>query len=381
MIKIKSDKIIINDTLFDGYLYIDNRLISSVSTENLDADEFYDYTGKFVSAGFIEMHTHGGGGNAFITDNKDSVIKGCDFHLAHGTTSIMPTVSTDDISVMVKAVDCIKKAKLSGETKANVLGAHLEGPYLSKKQSGAQAGGHIKTPDATEYQAIFEKYGDIIARWTYAPEVDKDQKFAKYISSKGVILSAGHSDAKYEDMKKAVENGCNLITHLYSCTSTITRNKGFRSLGVIESAYLMDELFVEIIADGKHLPPELIKMIVKIKGADKVCLVTDSLEIAGSNVLSGVMSGVEFEVSDGVCKLKDGTGFAGSIATADMLLKTLIFECGYSVPFAVKMITKTPASLLKLNKGELKAGFDADIVVFDDKINVSNVFVGGEKVI
>jgi N-acetylglucosamine-6-phosphate deacetylase len=105
------------------------------------------------------------------------------------------------------------------------------------------------------------------------------------------------------------------------------------------------------------------------------------LEIAGSNVLSGVMSGVEFEVSDGVCKLKDGTGFAGSIATADMLLKTLVFECGYSVPFAVKMITKTPASLLKLNKGELKAGFDADIVVFDDKINVSNVFVGGEKVI
>jgi N-acetylglucosamine-6-phosphate deacetylase len=182
-------------------------------------------------------------------------------------------------------------------------------------------------------------------------------------------------------MKKAVENGCNLITHLYSCTSTVTRNKGFRSLGVIESAYLMDELFVEIIADGKHLPPELIKMIVKIKGADKVCLVTDSLEIAGSNVLSGVMSGVEFEVSDGVCKFKYGTGFAGSIATADMLLKTLIFECGYSVPFAVKMITKTPASLLKLNKGELKAGFDADIVVFDDKINVSNVFVGGEKVI
>lgn len=381
MIKIKSDKIIVNDTLFDGYLYIDNRLITSVSTENLDADEFYDYTGKFVSSGFIEMHTHGGGGNAFITDNKDSVIKGCDFHLAHGTTSIMPTVSTDDISIMIKAVDSIKQAKLSGETKANVLGAHLEGPYLSKNQSGAQAGGHIKTPDATEYQAIFEKYGDIIARWTYAPEVDTDQEFAKYLSSKGVILSAGHTDAKYEDMKKAVENGCSLITHLYSCTSTVTRNKGFRSLGVIESAYLMDELFVEIIADGKHLPPELIKMIVKIKGADKVCLVTDSLEIAGSNVLSGVMSGVEFEVSDGVCKLKDGTGFAGSIATADMLLKTLIFECGYSVPFAVKMITKTPASLLKLNKGELKEGFDADIVVFDDKINVSNVFVGGEKVI
>ena len=152
-------------------------------------------------------------------------------------------------------------------------------------------------------------------------------------------------------MQVAIENGCNLITHLYSCTSTITRDHGFRSLGVIESAYLRDELYVEIIADGKHLPPDLIKLIIKIKGTDKVVLITDSLEIAGTDITEGVMSGTEFIVEDGVCKLKDRTAFAGSVATADRLIQTLVDDCGYSIPMAVKMLTEVPAKILNVNKG------------------------------
>ena len=198
---------------------------------------------------------------------------------------------------------------------------------------------------------------------------------------KAVGVKVDYTAAVNADMVRAIENGCNLITHLYSCTSTVTRNHGFRSLGVIESAYLHDELYVEIIADGKHLPPELIKMIIKIKGTDKVALITDSLEIAGTEIKEGVMSGTEFIVEDGVCKLKDRSAFAGSVATADKLIKTLVNDCGYGVPAAVKMQTEVPAKILGVNKGMIATGYDADIIVFDEEIKVSDIFIAGRRMV
>ncbi len=378
MIKIKSDKIILGEKLFDGTVYVTNGKIVEISQEDKPAEITYDFTGKYVGAGFIDMHTHGAGGHAFMNSEVDDVVEGCNFHLAHGTTSIVPTISAGEFQTMKNAVVNIHKAK--GKSRANVLGAHLEGPYLSAKQCGAQCPAFITPPNQEDYQSLIEEYGQSICRWTYAPEQDKDGEFCRYLTAHNVIASAGHTDATYADMQTAIESGCSLITHLYSCTSTVTRDHGFRSLGVIESAYLRDELCVEIIADGKHLPPDLIKMIVKIKGVDKVALVTDSLEIAGTDVTEGVMSGTEFIVEDGVCKLKDRSAFAGSVATADCLVKTLVKECGYSVPTAVKMLTETPAKILKIDgqKGSLAVGKDADIIVFDEDINVLNVFVNGK---
>jgi N-acetylglucosamine-6-phosphate deacetylase len=376
MIKIKSDKIIVGESLFDGYIYIENGVICEVSKADKSTDESYDFTGKYVSAGFIDMHTHGAGGHAFMNSNVEDVIEGCNFHLKHGTTTIVPTVSAGAFSTMKQAVVHIHQAK--GKAKGHILGAHLEGPYLSPKQAGAQCPVFITPPIKKDYQALIEEYGESVTRWTYAPEHDENGEFCKYLTEHGVIASAGHTDAKYEDMRVAIENGCNLITHLYSCTSTVTRDHGFRSLGVIESAYLRDELYVEIIADGKHLPPDLIKMIVKIKGTDKVALITDSLEIAGTDVTEGVMSGTEFIVEDGVCKLKDRSAFAGSVATADCLIRTLVNECGFAVPTAVKMLTEIPAKILNVSKGKLEKGYDADIVVFDEKIHITDVFVDGK---
>lgn len=377
MIRIKSDKIIVGESLFDGYLYVENGKIANLSQEAYPCETEYDFTGKYVSAGFIDMHTHGAGGHAFMNSEVEDVIAGCDYHLAHGTTTIVPTVSAGEFATMKQAVVHIHKAK--GKTKANILGAHLEGPYLSPKQAGAQCPVFITPPQKADYESLIEEYGESVTRWTYAPENDTNGEFCKYLTSHGVIASAGHTDAKYQDMQVAIENGCNLITHLYSCTSTVTRDHGFRSLGVIESAYLRDELYVEIIADGKHLPPDLIKMIIKIKGTDKVALITDSLEIAGTDITEGVMSGTEFIVEDGVCKLKDRSAFAGSVATADRLIQTLVNECGYSVPTAVKMLTEVPAKILKVNKGVLEKDKDADIVVFDETIKITDVFVGGNK--
>ena len=379
MIEIKSDKIITPSGVKKGYLYFDNQTIVGVFDEQKPADKRYDLSGKYVSAGFIDMHVHGGAGHPFINGTVDDVIKGANFHLLNGTTSIMPTVSAGKFNTMAKAVENISAAKRSADAKSNIIGAHLEGPYLSAKSCGAQCPAFITKPVKSDYEPLIERFGKYIARWTYAPENDKNGEFCKYLTTNGIIASAGHTDATYEDMKVAINNGCNLITHLYSCTSTVTRDHGFRNLGVIETAFLRDELFVEIIADGKHLPPDLIKMIVKIKGIDKVALITDSLEIAGTDIKEGVMSGTPFIVEDGVCKLKDRSAFAGSVATANGLIRVMVNDCGYSIPEAVYMMTAVPAKIAGLNKGELRVGFDADVIAFDDDINVSDVFIMGKK--
>lgn len=378
MIRIKSDKIITKDGLIDGYVYVEGDKIVKVGKEDIPCLT-YDATGRYVSAGFIELHTHGAGGHAFMNSTVDDVIEGANYHLMHGTTSIVPTISAGTFPTMREAVINIDLAKKSNKAKGHILGAHLEGPYLSKKQCGAQCPTFITPPKHDEYKSLIEEYGESVIRWTYAPEND-DGSFCKYLSEQGVIASAGHTDAKYEDMVRAVNNGCRLVTHFYSCTSMVTRDHGFRSLGVVESAYLMDELNVEIIADGKHLPPELIKLILKLKGKEKVILCTDSLEIAGTDVKEGVMSGTEFIVEDGVCKLRDRSAFAGSVATADVLIKTLVNNCGVKIEDAVYMMTENPARLLKVNKGRLMEGYDADVVVFDKNIEVTDVFVGENKV-
>lgn len=377
--KIKSDRIILENGLFDGYIYLEKGKILSVEKADKDAATEYDFTGLYVAPGFIDMHTHGAGGHPFLNTTKKDVLAAVDCHLNYGTTTILPTISASPFSDMKDAVVAIAEAIDCGESKANILGAHLEGPYLSKEQCGAQCPTFITEPIKSDYEDLVENYGKYIARWTYAPEKDTGE-FCKYLTDKGIIASAGHTNAKYEDMKRAIDNGCNLITHLYSCTSTITREYGFRSLGVIESAFLRDELFVEIIADGKHLPIDLVKMIIKIKGTDKTALITDSLEIACTDIKEGVMGGTEFIVEDGVCKLKDRSAFAGSVATTNRLVRFIAKDCGFGVIDAVKMITKVPAEILNLNKGVIATDKDADLCVFDDNIDIKSVFVGGKKV-
>jgi N-acetylglucosamine-6-phosphate deacetylase len=376
MTGIKSTRIIANGKIISGTVCFENGKIVSVSDSPEKPDQLIDVGDSYVSAGFIDIHTHGGCGCDFSKGTLE-VIEGANFHLKHGTTSICPTISAMDFCSMAHAVEYVEAAMADGRTLPNIIGAHLEGPYLSKEQCGAQCPTFIKAPDPAEYEELVEKHGDAIARWTYAPEND-DGSFAKYVSERGINVSAGHTNAIYADMERTIANGCNIVTHLYSCTSTVTREFGFRRLGVIETALLRDDIYAEIIADGKHLPADLIKLILKAKGTDKVALVTDSLELAGVEACEGVCGVTEYIIEDGVCKLKDRSAFAGSIATADRLVRVVRDEAGVPITEAIKMITAVPAEILGLNKGDLAPGLDADIVVFDDGINVEKVFVMGE---
>ena len=377
MKRIKCDRILLCDRVLDGYVYFKNGKIMDVTSADYPVKEEYDATGFYVSAGFIDIHTHGGGGNPF-EGSLDDIVAGCNFHLKHGTTSICPTISAAPFESMAHSVKNVADAMKDARVMGTILGAHMEGPYLSAKQAGAQCPDFITPPVENEYLPLLEEYGDVIARWSYAPENDVGERFVTALGDYGVIASAGHTDAIYNDMCRASEKGCLLVTHLYSCTSTITRDHGFRRLGVIETAYLLDDMYVEIICDGKHLPPELIRLIYKIKGAEKIALVTDSLALAGTEQTHGFMQSTEFIIEDGVCKLMDRSAFAGSIATADRLLRVAVKEAGISLLDAVRMLTKTPADIMNLaTKGSLARGMDADFVIFDEDISIRDVFAKG----
>ena len=379
MHRIKSNRIISHGTELSGYVYLDGDRIFAITGDELPYDTETDATDCYVSAGFIDVHTHGGGGYPF-EGTVDDIVGGVNFHLTHGTTSICPTISAAPIDDMRRSLDNVRAAMSDTRVRANIIGAHLEGPYLSLAQTGAQAGACITFPIKSDYEEIAKEYGGTLVRWTYAPEHDEGGEFARYMSEAGIVTSAGHTNATYADMKQALDCGCRLVTHLYSCTSTVTRKQGFRSLGVIESTFLEDGITAEIIADGKHLPPELVRMICKIKGSDGVIAVTDSLSLAGTDVKVGRMSQTDFIIEDGVCKLLDRSAFAGSIATADILLRVLTAEVGIPMADAVKLLTVNPARVMGLaTKGELCEGYDADVVVFDGDINVKAVFVGGVR--
>ena len=381
MKRIKSKNIILSDSFLDGYVYFEDGKIVDVSDRELPFDEEYDAGDQYVSAGFIDIHTHGGGGYRFEGDT-DEIVAACNFHLEHGTTSICPTISADSVEIMSSAARRIGEAMSDPRVKGTIIGAHMEGPYLSRAQAGAQCASFITPPVKQDYEPIINELSGVIARWTYAPENDTDESFAKALAKSGIVASAGHTDATYADMSRAFEAGCRLVTHLYSCTSTITRDHGFRRLGVIETAYLNDEMFVEIICDGKHLPPELIRLIYKIKGADNIALVTDSLSLAGTDKTHGFMQNTEFIIEDGVCKLMDRSAFAGSIATTDRLVRVAVKEAGIPLVDAIRMMTATPARIMKLSrKGSIAPGMDADMVVFDRDICVKAVFAMGKRIV
>lgn len=341
---------------------------------------------NYLTSGFIDLHCHGGGGYDFMDGDVESIIKAAQLHLKHGTTSIYPTTLTCDNETLFKFFENYREAIKTKEKMPHMLGIHLEGPFFTASQSGAQDSKKMQLPTLENVNKIWEKGRDLISRWSIAAELEGAKETGEFLTSKNIHLAIGHSNATYKEVKEAIKHGFKHVTHLYSGMSTITREQGFRVLGLVESAYLFDELTVEIIADGKHLPPELLRLIIKTKDNDKICLVTDSMRAAGQengySILGCKDNGLDVLIEDGIAKTLDKTCFAGSIATTDLLVRTMVKEANLELPKAVQMMNENPAKFMQIDdhKGKIAIGYDSDLILFNENIEISQIYILGNKI-
>lgn len=385
-IKIYNGRIITPHRIIpNGTILITGDTIIAIAEGDASFDDAIEIDAKenYVSPGFIDIHVHGGGGYDFMDESEEAFLKIAQMHAKHGTTAMLPTTLTSEKEGLLHTLELYEQANKKNTSGAQFIGMHLEGPYFALNQRGAQDPKYIRDPDPAEYKEILQ-HSPSIKRWSAAPELKGAIEFGKYITSKGVLAAVAHTDAIYEEVLDAFENGYTLTTHLYSAMSGVTRRNAFRYAGVIESAYLLDEMDVEIIADGVHLPAPLLKLVYKIKGADRTALITDAMRAAGmpegESVLGNLKTGLKVIVEDGVAKLPDRTSFAGSVATADRLVRTMINLADVPLIEAVRMITKTPARIMKIDdkKGSLAEGKDADVLIFDEDINIKMTMINGK---
>ncbi len=370
----------------DGGLIIEEGKIAEVfedgKLEKLPDDTVIDAGGLYLSPGFIDIHTHGAGNADFMDGTVEAVCTACRTHMQYGTTSIVPTTLSSRQDEHYANLKNIEEASKINDNMPEILGIHVEGPYFSPEQNGAQDSKHIREIDSEEYKNILE-FCPLIVRWTVAPEVPGGLDMGRWLHENGIVASIGHSNAVYEDVVRACENGYSMITHFFNGMSRLIRKNALMYLGVAESGLLLDDLTVEIIADGKHLPPSLLKLIYKAKGADRICLVTDSMRAAGldvsESIIGSLTNGQRVEIEDGVAYMPGRRSFGGSICTADRLIRTMVELADVPLVEAVKMLTLVPAKILKVDnrKGSLMAGKDADIILFDEDINIKLVMVKG----
>lgn len=361
------------------------QIIPNESYQPLVGDKVIDARQNYVSPGFIDMHIHGGGGHDFMDGTVEAFLGVAETHAKYGTTAMVPTTLTSTNEELMTTFTVYRKAKEMNINGSQFIGLHLEGPCFSPKQCGAQDPNFLKKPQAEEYNAILEASKDII-RWSVAPELEGALALGQTLQQHHILPSIAHTDAIYEEVEKAFTAGYTHVTHLYSAMSSVTRKNAFRYAGVVEAAYLIEDMTVEIIADGIHLPKPLLQFVYKFKGVDKTALCTDAMRGAGmpdgESILGSLNNGQKVIIEDGVAKMPDRKAFAGSVATTDRLVRTMIYLAGVPLIDAVRMMTLTPARILHIDKekGSLEIGKDADIVIFDNQININNTILKGHVI-
>lgn len=365
--------------LDNGSLIIEDNTIKAVSNSDLHIEgaEIIDAKGCHVVPGGIEMHVHGGGGRDFMEGSEEAFRVAINAHMKHGTTSIFPTLSSSTVPMIEAA--CETCEKLMNEKDSPVLGLHLEGPYFNPKQAGAQIPEWIKPPVGKEYEPLMEKYS-CIKRWDEAPELPGSVEFIKACRKHNVLPAIAHTRATYEDVVAGYKAGMTHATHFYNAMPVVYKEHEFKVPGTVESIYSLSDMTVEVIADGIHVPPIMLRVVYQIKGVERTALITDSLACAASD--GDVAFDPRVILEDGVCKLADRSALAGSIATMDRLVRTCVLKAQIPMEDACRMASETPARIMGVldRKGTLEDGKDADIMMFDKDINLTYVMQMGREV-
>ena len=360
--------------------------VFSMSEAEVPADsQAIDVHGATIAPGFIDLHLHGGGNADVMDGTVEALATISRVHAAGGATAIVPSTLTSSPQDLARAIAAFAAAKAHPADGARLLGLHLEGPYFAETQRGAQDPRYIHNPDPDEYLSILDRSPDII-RVSAAPELPGALELGRELRKRDILASIGHSDAAYQQVVAAVEAGYSHVTHLYSGMSGVRRMNCYRVPGIIESALLLDDLTVEIIADGKHLPGPLLQLIYKCKGPERIALCSDAIRAAsmpdGEYLLGSGDDGQKMLIEDDVAWMADRSAFAGSVATAASLVRNMVELAGVPLPAAVKMATVTPARILGLNDrlGSLDPGKEADITILGADFTIKATIVAGRFV-
>ena len=355
--------------------------------KDLSGDAVIDASGKYVMPGLIDIHTHGGFGGDFSDATIDSYDKALSFHSKNGTTSLLTSSVTAPVEDILKLIDMTRRYRAKENPICRVLGAHIEGPFISVKNKGAQKEEYLRRP-ADGYDFI-SKNVDVIKTITVSTELPGMADMIKELKSLGVVVAGGHDDGKEEEIYPAIDAGLSLCTHWYCAMSTARVENGKRSAGLMEIGLTDDRLTLELLADNHHIIPQLLKMAYKMKGADKLVLVSDCLRAGGQPKDGRVYTlgrendteATKFIVDLGVARLLDGTRFAGSITPLGVMIKNVTGE-GISLVDAVKMASITPARVIGVDKlyGSIAEGKKADIYIADAELNPKMTIVNGKIV-
>ena len=370
----------------DGVVLVDGDRIVAVGSRDqvtlADGVRRIDAAGGYVCPGLVDIHAHGGWGVDFADGDPEALPLALRRHLADGTTSLLATTGTAPLPEVWRAFDAIReRMRRPDPDGSRLLGIHMEGPFLNPAQAGAHDPALLRMPAAEERERLLSYAGDL-ARVTLAPELDGALDLIADLAARGVLVSGGHSDAFYPQVCRAMEAGMRHITHLWSSMSTVRRIGPKRHSGMLEAALMEDGLTGEIIADGHHLPTSLMRMAVRLKGVDRLCLVSDAMRASGQGPGEYDVCGLKavVEPGGGVAMTADRTAFAGSIATMRQCLRQMVDVVGLSFGDALRMATLTPATILGVEErvGRLAPGCHADILVLDrGTLDVHHLFLGG----
>ena len=382
---IKNARIVTYDKVLDGCkLYILDGKIEAITNRIEDADLVIDASGGWLVPGFIDLHCHGGNGYEFMDASVEDIGKIAEFHLSHGTTTLYATTLASKNTELTCALRTLGEY-LKKTSDGTIVGAHLEGPWLNPEQCGAQNPEHIRPYKKGELSYLTAEF-PFIKRISVAPEIDGGLEAADEAKAQGIISAVAHTSADFSCIERAISHGYSLVTHLYSGMNGVRREKSYRIAGSVEAALYFDELCVELIADGCHLPPELLRFVYKIKGSDKICLVTDAIRAAGmpdgsKTKIGSLESGLDVVVEDGVAKLPSRESFAGSAATFDRLYRTMAEAIGADMVALSRMASSTPAEAMRLtDRGRIEVGLRADLVIMDKNLKIKKVILNGEQV-